>query len=123
MSMSKVRIITDSNAFLPPDVVKKYGIAVIPHRIKVGGSFFEEDADFSTEELFEKNARRAGHLACPKCRLNLNAFLDLPCLRDSVQVHTSSSLSPMWAIAQAALDASPSVDSQHLPRLLARMAA
>ena len=50
--MSKVRIITDSNAFLPPAVVEQFGITVIPHRIKVGGAFFEEDADFTAGDLF-----------------------------------------------------------------------
>jgi len=73
--MSKVRIITDSNAFLPPDVVEKYGIAVIPHRIKVGGSFFEEDADFSTEEMFEKlhEAQRMGVSRLPEVQSVLRA--------------------------------------------------
>ena len=59
--MSKVRIITDSNAFLSPAVVEKFGITVVPHRIKVGGAFFEEDADFTAADLF---AYRSGLGRC-----------------------------------------------------------
>ena len=109
--MSKVRIITDSNAFLPPDVVEKYGIAVIPHRIKVGGSFFEEDADFSTEEMFEKlhEAQRMGVSRLPEVQSpNINAFLDVFHANGEgeqiVCVHTSGELSPMWATARKAAE-------------------
>jgi len=139
MSMSKVRIITDSNAFLPPDVVKKYGIAVIPHRIKVGGSFFEEDADFSTEELFEKmhEAQSLGISRLPEVQApNLNAFLDIFHASGEgeqiVCVHTSSSLSPMWATARKAAEMLRGrftirvIDSQSISfglGLLVRMAA
>ena len=109
--MSKVRIITDSNAFLPADVVEKFGIAVIPHRIKIGGSFFEEDVRFSTEELFEKvqEAQRMGISRLPEVQApNLNAFLDIFHASGEgeqiVCVHTSSALSPMWATARKAAE-------------------
>ncbi|MCB0122718.1 MAG: DegV family protein, partial [Caldilineaceae bacterium] len=52
--MGNVRIVTDSNAFLPPDLKEKYAIEVIPHRIKIGGALYEEDADFTADDLFEK---------------------------------------------------------------------
>lgn len=109
--MSKVRIITDSNAFLAPDVVEKYGIAVIPHRIKVGGSFFEEDADFSTNELFEKvhEAQRMGISRLPEVQApNINTFLDIFHAggegEQIVCIHMSSELSPMWSMARKAAE-------------------
>lgn len=109
--MSKVRIITDSNAFLPPDTVEKYGITVIPHRIKVGGSFFEEDADFSTAELFSKvhEAQRMGISRLPEVQApNINTFLDTFHAggegEQIVCIHTSSALSPMWATARKAAE-------------------
>lgn len=109
--MSKVRIITDSNAFLPPDTLEKFGITVIPHRVKVGGSFFEEDADFSSEELFAKvhEAQRMGVSRLPEVQApNLNTFLDtFHASGDGEQIvciHTSSALSPMWATARKAAE-------------------
>ncbi len=109
--MSKVRIITDSNAFLSPDAVEKYGITVIPHRVKVGGSFFEEDADFSTAELFAKvhEAQRMGISRLPEVQApNINAFLDIFHAggegEQIVCIHTSSALSPMWATARKAAE-------------------
>ena len=52
--MSKVRIVTDSNAFLPPEFLAEHDIAVIPHRIKIGGAIYEEDDEFTVDELLEK---------------------------------------------------------------------
>ena len=37
--MSKVRIVTDSNAYLSPEVRDRYQIEVIPHRIKIGDGY------------------------------------------------------------------------------------
>ncbi|MFO7633660.1 MAG: DegV family protein [Caldilinea sp.] len=109
--MSKVRIVTDSNAFLAPDVVEKYAITVLPHRLKVGGSFFEEDTDFSTEELFEKvhEVQRMGVSRLPEVQApNINAFLDIFHAggegEQIVCVHMSRELSPMWATARKAAE-------------------
>lgn len=109
--MSKVRIITDSNAYLPADVVEKYAITVVPHRIKIGGSFFEEDADFSAEELFEKvhEVQRMGVSKLPEVQApNVNAFLDIFHAggegEQIVCIHMSRELSPMWATARKAAE-------------------
>jgi DegV family protein with EDD domain len=109
--MSKVRIVTDSNAYLPADVVEKYAITIVPHRIKIGGSFFEEDADFSAEELFEKahEVQRMGVSKLPEVQApNVNAFLDIFHAggegEQIVCVHMSRELSPMWATARKAAE-------------------
>ncbi len=109
--MSKVRIVTDSNAFLPAEIVAKYAISVVPHRIKIGGSFFEEDADFSTEELFEKvhEVQRMGVSKLPEVQApNVNAFLDIFHAggegEQIVCVHMSRELSPMWETARKAAE-------------------
>src|SRR6187431_2365177 len=52
--MGKVRIVTDSNAYLSPEVLAKYKIEVIPHRLKIGSSLVEETPDFSADDLFAK---------------------------------------------------------------------
>ena len=66
--MSKVRIITDSDAYLPQEVLSRYDIEVIPHRLKVGGSFYEEDSDFTADDLFRtlSDAQQAGMNTVPE---------------------------------------------------------
>lgn len=109
--MSKVRIVTDSSAYLTPELVEKYKIEVIPHRIKVGGSFYEEDSDFTADDLFQKlsEAQRMGLSTVPEVQApGINTFLDY--YQDShkselvVSIHMSSQLSPMWSQARKAAD-------------------
>ncbi|MFN8444495.1 MAG: DegV family protein [Caldilineaceae bacterium] len=58
--MTKVRIVTDSGACLPADLIERYAIEIIPHRIKIGNSIFEEGSDFGADDLFfELHANQA----------------------------------------------------------------
>jgi len=110
--MGKVRIVTDSNAFLLPAVREKYGIEVIPHRIKIGGAMYEEDADFTADELFKKlnEAQNAGLNRLPEVvAADVNMILDTYTgLRDGaeeiISIHTSSQLSQMWQQARRAAE-------------------
>lgn len=109
--MANVRIVTDSNAYLPPEVVEKYHIEIIPHRLKIGGSFYEEDADFPAEELFRKlsEAQENGLSTVPEVQApHVNTFLDyFQGNHDGqpiVAIHMSSHLSPMWAQARKAAE-------------------
>ena len=110
--MSKVRIVTDSNAYLPPDMVEKYQIETIAHRIKIGSALFEEDPSFTADELF---ARQQGVSVSGSTRLpevdaaDVNTILE--CYRrlgreseQIVSIHMSSQLSPMWAQARRAAE-------------------
>lgn len=110
--MSKVRIVTDSNAYLPPALLENYPIDVIPHRIKIGASLYEEDEHFSAEELFAKlqEAQSVGMMKLPEVQAaDLNDILD--CYQrlgreaeQIVSIHMSSELSPMWAQARKAAE-------------------
>lgn len=110
--MSKVRIVTDSNAYLAPEILEEYPIDVIPHRIKIGPSLYEEDEHFSAEELFAKlqEAQSVGINKLPEVQAaDLNSILD--CYqrlgRDAeqiVSIHMSSELSPMWGQARKAAE-------------------
>jgi DegV family protein with EDD domain len=110
--MSKVRIVTDSNAFLAPDVVEKYQIEVVPHRIKIAGSLFEEDSDFTADDLFEKihEAQRMGMSTLPEVQApSVNTFLDYfqhgqRKGEQIVAIHMSGQMSPMWAQARKAAE-------------------
>jgi len=110
--MGKVRIVTDSNAFLLPEIKEKYAIEVIPHRIKIGGAIYEEDADFTADELFKKlsEAQNAGLNRLPEVvAADVNMILDTYTgLKDSaeeiISIHTSGQLSQMWQQARRAAE-------------------
>jgi DegV family protein with EDD domain len=136
--MTNVRIITDSNAYLPAEFLERHPVEVIPHRLKIGGSFFEEDADFAVDEFFEKlaDARRANPLVIPEVQAPpINVFLDQfqnGGAEQIVAIHMSSQLSPVWEQARRAADMLKGrytirvLDSQttsHGLGLLVRMAA
>ncbi len=110
--MGKVRIVTDSNAFLTPELLAKYPIEVIPHRIKIGSSLYEEDAEFTADKMFAKlqEAQAAGVNRLPDVHAaDINTILD--CYRrlgrqseQIVSIHMSSELSPMWQQARRAAE-------------------
>ena len=109
--MSKVRILTDSNAYLSPDFIGSSEIEVIPHRIKVGGAFYEEDADFQVEDLLRtlSAAQQTGvapisELQAPPVNTFLDYYQGANDGRPIVAVHMSSHLSPMWAQARKAAE-------------------
>lgn len=111
--MSKVHIVTDSNAYLPPEVWEQYEIHVIPHQIKVGSGFYDENEDFTTDEMFEKTLGTTGKkdaIKLPDVRTpDLNAIID--CYQglgtgaeEIVSIHMSRHMSPMGAEARRAAE-------------------
>lgn len=110
--MGKVRIVTDSNAFLTPEVRAQYRIEVIPHRIKVGGALMEESGDLTADHLFTKlqEVQANGMNRLPEVQAaDINTILDTfrRLGRESEQIvaiHMSSELSPMWQQARRAAE-------------------
>lgn len=110
--MGKVRIVTDSNVFLPPEVREKYKIEIIPHRIKVGGALYEEEVDAPVDDLFQRvaAAQSGGPFRLPDIMAaDLNTILDCytgqgPESEQIVSIHMSSQLSPMWQQARRAAE-------------------
>lgn len=110
--MGRVRIVTDSNAFIPADIAAQYPIEVIPHRIKIGSSVFEEGSDFTAEMMFQKlNAAQAGgsNPTPEVIAADINTILDAyhspgNDAEHIVSIHMSSELSPMYAAARRAAD-------------------
>ena len=110
--MDKVRIVTDSNAFLAQDALAKYNVDVIPHRIRIGTSFVEEAAGFTADKFFLElqEAQGAGLSNLPDVyAADVNTILD--CYRQLgreseqiVSIHMSSVLSPMWTQARRAAE-------------------
>ncbi|MFZ5631252.1 MAG: DegV family protein [Bacillota bacterium] len=52
--MSKVRIVTDSTADLPEDIVKRYGITVVPLKVFFGQEVFLDGVEITPDEFFRR---------------------------------------------------------------------
>jgi DegV family protein with EDD domain len=110
--MGNVRIVTDSNAYLSPETQEQNRVIVLPHRIKVGSAYYEEDADFTAEALFQRlqDAHAKGVTRLPDVQAaDINMILDnyQRIGKESeqiVSIHMSSELSPMWQQARRAAD-------------------
>jgi len=110
--MGKVRIVTDSNAFLPPGMQEQYGIKVVPHRVKVGGTFHDEDSNFSSDELFAlyQQSMSVGIERLPEIEpADINTMLDVyqelgKETEQIVSIHMSGELSGMWQQARRAAE-------------------
>lgn len=110
--MSKVRVVTDSSAWLHPDVLEKYDIQVIPHHIRVGKQTFLETPEFTSNDLFEqldssdptetKNLPSIGSIDVNEM---LSHYQAIGNPTDSiVSIHMSRELSPMYDNARTAAE-------------------
>lgn len=110
--MDKVRIITDSNAYLSPATIEQYRIQVIPHRIRASGDVTDEKLGYGAEELFHRLPTAP---VLPQGQLpqvlaaDVNRILELyqASGREAEQImsiHMSSQLSPMWQQARRAAE-------------------
>ncbi len=52
--MSKVRIVTDSTADLPAEILEKYQIEVVPLNIHIDNEVYKENVEISSDEFFVK---------------------------------------------------------------------
>ncbi|MFN3741393.1 MAG: DegV family protein [Anaerolineales bacterium] len=52
--MGKVAIVTDSTAYLPPDLIQKYGIAVTPQILIWGDETFRDGVDIQPQEFYKR---------------------------------------------------------------------
>lgn len=54
---SRVKIVTDSTAYLEPEVVKRYDIRVIPIKVAFGTEFYSEGIDITNDEFYRRVTR------------------------------------------------------------------
>lgn len=110
--MSQVRILTDSNAYLPDDIVEKYGIVVVPHQINIGKKTLSEIPSLQADDLFQQfsQAQSDGFKGMPRLVApDVNMVLDhyhrlAKETNQIVAIHASSHLSPMWAQSRKAAE-------------------
>jgi DegV family protein with EDD domain len=54
--MPKLAVVTDSSAYLPAELLQRYGIQVIPLNVHFNGSLYKDGVDITEEEFFRKLA-------------------------------------------------------------------
>jgi DegV family protein with EDD domain len=126
--MDKVRIVTDSNVFLAPDLLERHHIPVIPHRLRANGEVSEERSGYAADELFARlpAAPVLSREQLPEVlAADLNRVLD--CFQRAsreaeqvVSIHMSSQLSPMWSVARRAAEM---LKGRHTIRVIDSMTA
>ena len=52
--MSKIALVTDSTAYIPPDLVKQYNITVAPQVLIWGKEEFADGVDIMPTEFYER---------------------------------------------------------------------
>ena len=52
--MAEVKIVTDSTAYLPAELIARYGIRVVPLKVLFGPEAYTEGVDISNEEFYGK---------------------------------------------------------------------
>ncbi len=50
----EVKIVTDSTAYLEPEVIKKYDIRVVPIKVAFGGEAYSEGIDIANDQFYER---------------------------------------------------------------------
>jgi DegV family protein with EDD domain len=53
----QVKIVTDSTVYLPPEVIARHDIRVVPIRVGFGSEVFSEGVDITNEEFYQRLAK------------------------------------------------------------------
>jgi DegV family protein with EDD domain len=101
-----IRIVTDSTCDLPQEIVRRYGIAVVPLAIHAGGKTYRDGVDLSRREFYERlpGFRPAATTAVPGPDLFRREYERLSGEGASqvLSIHISESLSAMVNVARRA---------------------
>ncbi len=110
--MSKVRIVTDSDASIPADVLEKYSIEVVPQVLRIGRDRYEDSEDFNADRLFQliRENQSGGRIQLPEVEApELSSLMEVyqklgQDAEEIIAIHMSSALSPMWGQSRKAAD-------------------
>jgi len=101
-----VAVVTDSTAYLPSDVVDRYGIEVVPLYVVLAGRSGREGSDVSSAEVARSLAVRGGHVSTSRPTPGDFVAVYRRLLDDGadriVSVHLSGELSGTWDAARVA---------------------
>ncbi|MGN7414414.1 DegV family protein [Paenibacillus sp. SAF-068] len=100
----KVAIVTDSTADIPEEIIRKYGIHIVPLRVLFGEETYADGVDLTSEQFYEK-LKRVSVLPTtsqpsPTDFMNVyQALLDENPDRPIVSIHLSSGMSGTYQSA------------------------
>jgi len=103
--MGRVKVVTDSTAYLEASVAKRLGITIVPLTVCLGDEIFREGVDITAEEFFQKLDRSSAMpVAFPPSVEDFQAvYTRLSKTTDQIMsIHISSKLSQTCSIATAA---------------------
>lgn len=104
--MSLVKIVTDSNAYLPdPDLIGALDIEVIPFTVRVGSQTYPERANVTDTSFMKKLAKNPGsaEISVPSVAEMREHFQRLSQTNDRIVcIHSSSALSDMAEVSRRA---------------------
>ncbi len=103
--MNNVRIVTDSSAHLTPEEIEKYGITIVPLRVRMGRKVFRELTELSYEEYFRRleTVKTLPQTESPQLQDLLDLYYHLSQETDHIiSIHTSRKLNPVVDVARNA---------------------
>jgi len=108
-----IRIVTDSTCDLPPNIISKYGIHVVPLYINAGRQGYLDGVDITREEFYTRLPDFPEHptTAVPSIGRFTAAYNTLADegATDVLSIHISSALSGVMDMARLAADSSETV--------------
>ena len=107
---SKVKIVTDSTAYLLPEVITRYDIRVVPLKVVFGTEVYTEGVDITNEEFYQKlaNSRTLPTTSQPSVSDFIRVYTELAQQGHPVlSIHISSKLSGTVNLALSAREALP----------------
>ncbi len=102
-----VKVITDSSASIPADVVEELGLTVIPSLIHFGDKVYRDGIDLTTEQFYERLTTDKNHptTSVPTPQSFVDAYEKLADEADEVVVITiSHKLSAVGEVARQAME-------------------
>lgn len=121
--MSRIALVTDSTASLPPEVVARYGVIVVPLQVVIGARSFEEGIDpeatpGTVAEALREWTPVSTSRPTPAAVLEVYEQAAADGAEEIVAIHLSGELSGTFESAQVAARESPipvtTVDSRQL---------
>jgi len=106
----RVKIVTDSSAYLLPETITRYDIRVVPLKIAFGTEVYNEGADITNEEFYQRLAKASVFPTTPQPSINdfVQVYTELTQQGYPVfSIHISGKLSGTINSALAAKDAFP----------------
>jgi DegV family protein with EDD domain len=101
-----VTVVTDSTAYLPSDVVERYGIEVVPLYVVLAGRSGREGLDIAPADVARTLSTRGGHVSTSRPTPGDFVAAYRRCLdagaEQLVSVHLSAELSGTWDAARLA---------------------